>query len=52
MSQNAIRPGSRLMDRPEYKSKQMPLTKSPDTNAFDAVIAMSKKNYGSVVVID
>jgi CBS domain-containing protein len=30
----------------------MPLTKSPDTNAFDAVIAMSKKNYGSVVVID
>ena len=30
----------------------MPLTKSPDTNAYDAVIAMAKKNYGSVVVID
>ena len=52
MSQNAIRPGSRLMDRPEYRSKQMPLTKSPDTNVFDAVNAMSKKNYGSVVVVD
>ena len=52
MSQNSIRPGSRLMDRPEYRSKQMPLTKSPDTNVFDAVIAMSQKNYGSVIVID
>jgi CBS domain-containing protein len=30
----------------------MPLTKSPDTNVFDAVNAMSKKNYGSVVVVD
>tara|TARA_B100000767_G_scaffold221275_1_gene209737 strand:- start:92 stop:598 length:507 start_codon:yes stop_codon:yes gene_type:complete len=40
------------MDRPEYRSKQMPLTKSPDTNVLDAVNAMSKKNYGSVVVVD
>ena len=41
------------MDRPEYRSKQMPLTKSPDTNVFDAVNAMSKKKTTvSVVVVD
>ncbi|WP_298862845.1 CBS domain-containing protein [uncultured Sulfitobacter sp.] len=52
MPQTAQRPGNRLMDRPEYKSKQKPLTRSPDTSVFDAVSAMSEKNYGSVIVVD
>jgi CBS domain-containing protein len=51
MPNENVRPGSRLMDRPEYKSKQKPLTRSPDTTVFDAVTAMSEKNYGSVIVV-
>lgn len=47
-----VRPGNRLMDRPEYESKQKPMTRSPDTSVFDAVSAMSEKNYGSVVIVD
>jgi CBS domain-containing protein len=52
MPDKVNRPGNRLMDRPEYKSKQQPLTCSPDTSVFDAITAMSEKNYGAVVVID
>ncbi|MEM8824698.1 MAG: CBS domain-containing protein [Pseudomonadota bacterium] len=46
------RPGSRLMDRPEYKDKLRPLTAPPDTSVADAVASMSDKNYGCVVVVD
>lgn len=52
MPQAAQRPGNRLMDRPEYKSKLKPLTRPPETTVFDAVSAMSEKNYGSVIVVD
>ena len=52
MPEVAVRPGNRLMDRPEYKSKQKPLTRSPDTTVFDAVSAMAEKNYGSVIIVD
>lgn len=52
MPEKAKRPGNRLMDRPEYRSKQQPLTCSPETSVFDAVSKMSAKNYGAVVVID
>jgi CBS domain-containing protein len=52
MPNKADRPGNRLMDRPEYRLKQQPLTCSPDTSVFDAVLAMSDKNFGAVVVID
>lgn len=40
MPQKANRPGNRLMDRPEYRSKQHPLACSPDTSVFDAVTQM------------
>ena len=46
------RPGSRLMDRPEFKSKTKPLTRRPDDTVANAVAAMSDKNYGSVMVVD
>lgn len=52
MPEKADRPGNRLMDRPEYNSKQRPLTCLPDTSVFDAVLKMSEKNYGSVIVVD
>lgn len=52
MPQTASRAGNRLMDRPEYASKQKPLTASADTTVFEAVSAMSDKNYGSVVIVD
>jgi len=40
------------MDRPEYKSKQRPLTCAPETTVFDAVTQMAAKNYGAVIVVD
>jgi CBS domain-containing protein len=52
MPKKGDRPGNRLMDRPEYRLKQHPLTCSADTSVFDAVLAMSEKNYGAVIVID
>jgi len=52
MANTADRPGYRLMDRPEYKSKPKPLTRPPETTVFDAVSAMSAMNYGSVIVVD
>ncbi|TFL17349.1 CBS domain-containing protein [Jannaschia formosa] len=47
-----IRPGGRLMDRPEYRSKPRPLTRGPDATVSEAVAAMSDKNYGCVIVTD
>lgn len=52
MPETAVRTGSRLMDRPEYRSKRQPLTCSPDTSVFDAVTKMAAKNYGAVIVVD
>jgi CBS domain-containing protein len=52
MPDKANRPGNRLMDRPEYRLKQQPLTCSADTSVFDAVLAMSEKNFGAIVVVD
>jgi CBS domain-containing protein len=46
------RPGGRLMDRPEYKTKQRPLTAPPDMTVSDAVSRMSDLNYGCVIVTD
>ncbi|MGR3485571.1 MAG: CBS domain-containing protein [Paracoccaceae bacterium] len=46
------RPGMRLMDRPEYKDKQKPLTRGPDVTVAEAVSAMSDRNYGCVIVTD
>lgn len=52
MANSADRPGNRLKDRPEYKSKPKPMTRPPETTVFDAVSAMSEMNYGSVIVVD
>ena len=52
MPERAQRAGNRLMDRPEYKSKQRPLTGPQDMTVFEAVSQMSDKNYGSVIVVD
>jgi CBS domain-containing protein len=46
------RPGGRLMDRSEYRSKPKPLTAAPDMIVADAVAKMSDKNYGCVIVTD
>jgi len=52
MPDTAQRPGNRLMDRPEYKTKKTPFTSLAGTTVFDAVTQMAAKNYGSVIVID
>ena len=52
MPNDATRPGNRLMDRPEYRLKQKPLTCLEDTTVFDAVLAMSENNFGAVIVTD
>lgn len=52
MPEKNVRTGNRLMDRPEYKNKQRPLTHTPETTVFDAAEEMSKNRYGSVVVVD
>ena len=46
------RSGTKLSDRPEYKDKQKPLTRPPDATVFEAVSAMTDKNYGCVIVTD
>ncbi len=51
MPKTATRAGNRLMDRPEYASKQKPLTATAETTVFDAVLDMSKKNFGSAVAL-
>ena len=38
MPKTATRAGNRLMDRPEYTSKQKPLTATAETTVFDAVL--------------
>ena len=40
------------MDRPEYRLKQQPLTCTVNTSVFDAVLMMSEKSYGAVIIID
>ena len=52
MPEQANRPGNRLMDRPEYRLKQQPLTCKSNDSVFDAVVMMSEKSYGAVIVID
>lgn len=52
MPETVSRPGNRLMDRPEYRSKQQPLTCLPDSTVFDAVTEISAKNYGASIVVD
>ncbi len=52
MTVKADRPGNRLMDRPEYSLKQQPLTCAANTSVFDAVLQMTEKNYGAVIVVD
>lgn len=52
MPQQAMRPGNRLMDRPEYASKKKPLTRGPETTVYDAAKAMAEKGFGSVIVVD
>ena len=44
--------GMKLRDRPEFKAKGTPLTFTAETPLLEAVRAMNKKNYGSVVVVD
>ncbi|KIT15659.1 CBS domain-containing protein [Jannaschia aquimarina] len=46
------RAGNRLKDRPEYASKPKPLTRSPETTVYEAVSAMTDRNYGCVIVVD
>ncbi len=46
------RVGTRLIDRPEFKTKPKPITFLPSKKVADAVSIMSEKNYGSVVIVD
>ena len=46
------RVGTRLIDRPEFKTKPKPITFLPNKKVADAVSIMSEKNYGSVVIVD
>ena len=52
MPEKSDRPGNRLMDRPEYRLKQQPLTCLPTNSVFEAVLKMSEKNYGAVIVVN
>ncbi|MEL7260835.1 MAG: CBS domain-containing protein [Pseudomonadota bacterium] len=44
--------GVQLRDRPEFHNKPKPLTMSADATVFDAVKAMSEKNFGSIFIVD
>ncbi|TDL79571.1 CBS domain-containing protein [Palleronia sediminis] len=46
------RPGMRIKDRAEFKSKPRPLTFTAEKTVAEAVEAMCDKNYGSVIVVD
>ena len=46
------RTGTRLIDRPEFKTKPKPVTFLPSDKVSDAVTVMSEKNYGSVIIVD
>ncbi|MCY7398003.1 MAG: CBS domain-containing protein [Sphingomonas bacterium] len=41
----------KIKDRPEYASKGVVLTMSPDASVSSAVMVMSEKNYGAVVIV-
>lgn len=42
----------KIKDRPEYNSKKKLLTYTQDTKVSEAVQAMTKNNFGSVVVVN
>ena len=46
------RTGTRLIDRPEFKTKPKPITFLANNKVSDAVTIMSEKNYGSVIIVD
>ena len=47
-----MRKGSRLIDRPEFKTKPQPVTFLAKDKVSKAIEAMAEKNYGSVVIVD
>ena len=44
--------GYKLKDRPEFTSKPKPITFQKHQKVSEAVVEMTKKNYGSVVIVD
>ena len=46
------RKGTRLIDRPEFKTKPVPVTFLASDKVSSAVSIMSEKNYGSVIIVD
>ena len=46
------RVGTRLIDRPEFKTKPKPVTFYANDKVSVAVSVMSEKNYGSVIIVD
>ncbi len=52
MAAEEMRRGTRIKDRPEFRSKPRPLTRTGDTTVKDAVGAMCDNSYGSVIVVD
>ena len=42
----------KISERPEFKSKKPPLTFTENDSVLDAVQAMTKDNFGSVVIVD
>ncbi len=46
------RTGTRLIDRPEFKTKPKPIVFLKNDLVSNAVEVMSKKNYGSVIIVD
>ena len=46
------RAGTRLIDRPEFKTKPKPVTFLASEKVSNAVTVMSEKNYGSVIIVD
>ncbi len=46
------RAGTRLIDRPEFKTKPKPVTFQAKDKVSDAVSVMCEKNFGSVIIVD
>jgi CBS domain-containing protein len=42
----------KIKDRPEFNRKNAVLTFGPDETVFNAIKAMSEKNYGASVIVD
>ena len=42
----------KISERPEFKSKKPPVTFGENDTVINAVKAMTKENYGSVVIVD